>query len=173
MEKQNNKPILAKRPKTSKGKQKAPIRVAVPSNNVISSTEPKMKRKIEDNTCFEQGKKIKVETGVTPVQTIKAELSYSIGAMNTDPTIHNRTIAGESSSTNETIKVKLAPVKTETRTVSPKVKKEPKVKVPKVKKDSKPKIPKRKPAFKLPPEASIYLNDVNLPSLLFVCTWWS
>ncbi|KAI7895090.1 uncharacterized protein EV154DRAFT_414165 [Mucor mucedo] len=61
-------------------------------------------------------------------------------------------------------------VKKETKVAKPRVKKEPKAKAPKVKKEPKPKAvkakkepapktPKRKPAFKLPPEANIYMND--------------
>lgn len=170
MEEQQTRTILVKKPRASKGKQKTAIGIQVPTNNSIKITEPAMKRKSEENTCSAQDKKVKVEVGVTPI----GGPAFASQVIKIEPASTSQTIKVEPSSASQTIKVESTTVKIKKELISvvPKVKKEPRVKVPKVKKEPKPKafkvkrepkpkVVKGKPAFKLPPEANIYLNDVN------------
>lgn len=172
MEEQQTRTILVKKPRASKGKQKTAIGIQVPTNNSIKITEPAMKRKSEENTCSAQDKKVKVEVSVTPTQIGGPAFAGQVIKIESAST--SQTIKVEPSSASQTIKVESTTVKIKKELISvvPKVKKEPRVKVPKVKKEPKPKafkvkrepkpkVVKGKPAFKLPPEANIYLNDVN------------
>lgn len=124
------------------------MKIEIPTNTVENSTRKAIKRKVKEETSSLQDKKIKTEEVTPVIETINVEPSTD------DMMTH---------STDQTVKLEKSTtkLKKERKPATPKVKKEPIVKVPKVKNEPKPKSVKTKKVFKLPPEASIYLNDVN------------